>query len=309
MQSRTSAAVLALSWVAAVVPHISASPKPGDALEACAVEDPMVYIRSSLQRVEDGEELTTVLDTLVCIAANSKFPRPSVRALFHLAGDDKLIRKYLLEIVDSGSYFAGTAAGELLPLVADDEVRKELRQQAQARWKRSTNFSGQHLALTKLGDLTYGRWLEEHVLESELHERVRSHYEVEVAKIHAQHDTETILTQLASATPDFHRGWLLQHALRRGVAREELRAALLTYVRGLGEVRGRVSIPGGLPKTCRDNDLLPEAELAELERRCVWYSSGHEVDTVWWAVAADIRRRAFFSYGAANESSQREMKP
>ena len=70
MQSRTRAVILALSWVTAVVPHISASPKPGDALEVCGIENPMVYIRSSLQRVEDGEELTTVLDTLVCIAAN-----------------------------------------------------------------------------------------------------------------------------------------------------------------------------------------------------------------------------------------------
>ncbi|MCH7595984.1 MAG: hypothetical protein IID35_05425, partial [Planctomycetes bacterium] len=166
MQDRTGHAVAALGLLTLAVPPPPVSASPGDALDACGVENPMVYIRSSLQRVEDGEELTTVLDTLACIAeskARSSVAGASVKALFHLAGNDRQIRKYLLEIIDSGDNLGRNKAGPLLVLVADEDVRKELLEQAQARWKKSTDFSGQHIALVELGDLKYARWLDEHV--------------------------------------------------------------------------------------------------------------------------------------------------
>ena len=311
MQDRTGHAVAALGLLTLAVPPPLVSASPGDALDACGVENPMVYVRSSLQRVEDGEELTTVLDTLACIAeskARSSVASASVKALFHLAGNDGLIRKYLLEIVDSGDNLGRNKAGPPLALVANGDVRNELLTQAKARWKRSADFSGQSVALVELGDLAYLGWLEEHVLTTALDGRLRSHYEAEAAKIRIQHNPEALLAQIESATPEFHRYWLIQHALRLGIARERLQTALVTYVHNLGEDEGRAVARMGVSKLCEDNDLLPQAELAKLKSRTRTII-GDGRSGVWWAVAADIRWREFYSYSAKNDSSKREVKP
>jgi len=311
MQDWTRNAIVVLGLLTLVVPPPLLGASPGNALDACGVENPMVYIRSSLQRVEEGEELKTVLDTLACIAkstARSSVAGASVKALFHLAGHDSLIREYLLEIVDAGDNLGRSKAGPLLVLVANEDVRRALLEQAQARWKTSTDFSGQSLALVELGDLAYLSWLEEHVLTAQSDEWARHHHGIEAAKIRIQHDSQAILAQIGSATPKFNRSWLVRHALRGNVPRERLRAALLDFIRPSGATAKRRAIDSRLLALCMDNGVLSDSELTELESR-TGKAISHPANVVWWAVSADIRWRAFYSYDRKEGPSQRDGKP
>jgi hypothetical protein len=319
MQAARTLTIVALALSTISSHQRSAAARPGEAFDACGVDNPMVYIRSSLQRVEGGEELTTVLDTLACIAkskARSNAIGAALVALFHLADDDRQRRKYLLELVDAGDYPSRNAAGYLLIFVADEEVRKELLEQAKARWMESADFSGQTVALVELGDLSFLRWLEEHVLTSELHERIRDQYEVEAAKIRIQHNPEGMLEQIASEKPSFNRRWLVEQALRHGVDRKGLGEALVNFVHGIGEAKPRSSpnrrsspsTSSGLLDICRESDLLPETELAELDRRTrdVSYDPA---GTVWWATLQKTKRRAFYRLDRKNDSSHPKETP
>jgi len=215
--------------------------------------------------VNDGTDLMSTLDALACIAVTNdgnECANRSLRALFHLAQQDHVIRYHLLRIIKDSrtGVEVRLAACTLLRYVADGSVRQELLRQVVDGWEK-TDMGGQFWALVELGDPEFLRWLEGIIRDLPSDDMRKIWLEEQAQRVRVQQDPAELLRTIRSDQRTIERWWLVRQGMRHGFPKTDIADAVKEY---LGKAkRGEIRADGELLTASDEYGLLTSQDRQE----------------------------------------------
>ncbi|HUT57085.1 MAG TPA: hypothetical protein VNA25_04325 [Phycisphaerae bacterium] len=260
------------------------------------------FIQGSLGMVQEGVSREAVLEELVCIATsdNRWTAAPALRALFHIANDDRQIREYLLRVIEDerATRVATAEASRLFVYVADKDGRSALLEHVQRQWDkhpRDCTWNTAWTPLVELGDVAFLRWLDRTGEGLGGDDVLRSVFGRAKTMIRLQENVTDLLAYLRSDREDIDCAWLVRQAMRHGARREDVRSAILEYLRRAG---GRPSTCLSLVRACAEYGILTSEDASEDNTmrvlRQVRYSSDDEALWPNWATLPAAKRAEFY---------------
>ena len=267
------------------------------------------FVADSLANVEAGMEREAVMDILLDIATRDNGPntaQPAVRALFHIAPDDAVARSYLLKILTHPNTHKQVCsiARIFFIYVADEPAQDVLREVVKDAWEQGKLHPGLH-ALVELGSPRTLAWLEETVQAMDEGAPMRGFLDRHATKIRLQRDLPALLAQLDSNFKFIDKGWVVQQALRYGVARKEIRRRVLDVLKR-AEATGERVRETSLIFACLEGGVFTEQDTREVKSigagKLLRTSLSGERTSPRWATRAETKRAEFYRLNApANE--------
>lgn len=281
----------------------------GDLSQICAQQNKHgSFIEASLNMVREGADRIAVLDQLACIATseNRWAAVPALRALFHIAGEDERIRDYLLKVINNDRTSPGTTAEalKLFVYVADEEGRSELLERVKRQWDnrgRDCKWNAGWEPLIELGDIAFGRWLDKTTEALGENDPLRPVLDRANTMIRLQKNSSELLAYLRSDREDIDRSWVVRQAMRHGAGRDEIRKAVLEYLRRAGGERP-LSLNILLVRTCDEYGIFNSEDVAGISTiraiRQIRYSSDDQ-GAQWpkWTTDVEAKRAKFYHLG------------
>lgn len=196
------------------------------------------FVYSSKRLVDEGADREAMIDALLHIERarrdDPSFSAICVRAIYHLASDDRHARQCMLEIglsAEDSVCCSGREAFRLLTYVANDSDREILRGIVESGFPLRANAHYALETLVELGDRPTLKWLEAYLarLPNE-YEPIRPQLEASAEKIRLQQDTKKLEACLASMETEAPlRAWAVRQSLRHGIAGARIHELILAY--------------------------------------------------------------------------------
>ena len=293
-----------MSFVVHIALHsLPCTPAHAESIDVTICDDVDTHLDffvKSFDLVKKGRDRGEVLDTLTCIAraeSTSGYVGALVcPAIFHLAEKPRVIQDHLLQIIGDDRAKAGmrSKACKLLVYVADESGRQELLRQLRRRWPRT---SGELSALVELGDPGVLRWLEE-TAGATKNDRLRVYLETRAELVQVQESSERLLTALESGGEHVDRGWLVRQGMRHGANREDIRNAVLAYLRRIATGGKSELRESSLLAACEECRVFKDEDVKEFPairafRESRKYFSADPI-ILEWATLISTKRAEFY---------------
>lgn len=279
------------------------------------------FIRSSKERIANGEERRAVLDTLQCIALSSIPDRDffwekgiAVRAIFAIA-DEAEARKRLVQMLGNPDSARGLhpTICELLIIVANDPLREELARllfdswnptapsPADGRWQAIMTF------FEEAGGEQVMPWLEQMRSNTSVASRFITNYieasDGYIHRIRMVGQSDKLIEYFQSTNQSKLRSWALRQALRCSPNPALVRETLLAILSDMqkGELQGPISARELVPEADRLQLLPAEAgplveEVRTMNATRRGCGARITMSLPWIDEIIDERYRTFFSY-------------
>lgn len=301
--SKSFGTVLVLvGWVVSQSPMLMAQ----DAPKRYTQPPDGAFVRHSVDFVETEAERAATLDRLETIARTSRafrLPGHAVTALYHLATDGTDVQLRLLRIImdESSSRGAHGTACKLLSLDANNDTRAALLERISSH-PAIEDTSQERAALMDLGDEAFIEYFEQRVGALPDADVMKQFYGQKVRMVKAAREITTLLALLRSHEDGVNRGWLVLQAARRGAPKDDIRQAVLDYLRLDPELTARQDYSSMIPAGVQVGVFRPEDEqefpAIHLLSNVSYSGDGSPIR---WATRAETKRREVYRFGEDTE--------